>query len=94
MAATRKEIEQPITKKQAQELYSKYMNLALECRIKGDRALFEGYYQRAEYYLHLMNKFTILPGKAPNQPKPPFKGPYLGRHRHKRSTQKLLSQGI
>ena len=52
MASFRKPIEQPVDKKKAQDLYSKYMLLALETRPTGDRALFEDYYQRAEYYLH------------------------------------------
>ena len=77
MAATREKIERPINKKQAQELYSKYMSLALACRTKGDRALFEAYYQRAEYYLHLMNEWAALPSKALSQSKPLFRDHYL-----------------
>jgi hypothetical protein len=32
------------------------MALALDTRVKGDRDLFEAYYQRAEHYLRLMNE--------------------------------------
>ena len=56
MASFRKAIERPVNKKSAHDLYSKYMVLALETRTTGDRALFEDYYQRAEYYVHLMNE--------------------------------------
>jgi hypothetical protein len=62
MHTTQKGTGYPINKKNAQDLYTKYMTLALETRTKGDRALFENYYQHAEYYLHLMNE---LNGKPP-----------------------------
>lgn len=58
MASFRKPIEQPVDKRNTQELYSRYMVLALETRTTGDPALFEDYYQRAEYYLHLMNELS------------------------------------
>ncbi|MCE3231076.1 MAG: hypothetical protein K0R52_1004 [Alphaproteobacteria bacterium] len=65
MHTTEKETGRPINKKNAQDLYTKYMTLALETRTKGDRALFENYYQHAEYYLHLMNeldrKLSVTP---------------------------------
>ena len=62
--------EYPANKKEAHNLYAKYMTMALETRLKGDRALFENYYRRAEDYLRLMNK---LNNKAPNISNLPFK---------------------
>ena len=50
--------EHPASKKEAHDLYAKYMNMALATRLKGDRALFESYYQRAEDYLRLMNELS------------------------------------
>lgn len=92
MASFWKPIEQPVDKKKAQDLYSKYMLLALETRTTGDRALFEDYYQRAEYYLHLMNEvcdgLPIMPGKPPQQgaiAPLPFKGSFL--HHKQQSVQ-------
>ncbi|MCE3230766.1 MAG: hypothetical protein K0R76_17 [Alphaproteobacteria bacterium] len=56
MRTIREEIGESINKKKAQDLYSTYITLALETRKKREnRILFESYYQRAEYYLHLMN---------------------------------------
>ena len=54
----RTDMEYPTDKKSALNLYTKYINMALETRLKGDRALFEDYYQRAEDYLRLMNKLN------------------------------------
>jgi len=56
MGAIRKVTQQPTNKKQAYDLYSKYMTLALATRSTGNRVLFEDYYQCAEHYLHMMNK--------------------------------------
>lgn len=64
MASFRKPTKRPINKKNAQDAYSKYMLLALEMRATGDRTLFEDYYQRAEYYLHLMNKLSDVADHA------------------------------
>jgi len=64
MRTIREQTEQAINRKKAQDLYSKYMLLALETRTTGDRALFEDYYQRAEYYLHLTNELSDVAAHA------------------------------
>ena len=46
----------PITKKEAQNLCFKHMGLALTARKEKNRRLFDVHYQRAGYYLRLMNK--------------------------------------
>jgi len=51
-------MEQPINQKNALDLYSRFMALALSSQTKGDRDLFESYYRRAEYYLYLMNELN------------------------------------
>ena len=58
MRTIREEVECPVSKKNAHYLYSKYMTMAIEARLKGDRALFDNYYQHAEYCLCLMNKLN------------------------------------
>ncbi|MCE3230838.1 MAG: hypothetical protein K0R52_766 [Alphaproteobacteria bacterium] len=58
MRSIREKIERSLNKKTAQDLYFRYMTLALETRRSGDRVLFERYYQSAEYYLHLMNTMS------------------------------------
>lgn len=84
MATLQEGMEQPLNRKSAQSLYSKYMNLALDSRTTGDRVLFEKYYQCAEYYLHCMNELAASPGKSPSTPKPLFRDSYLGRNRRRR----------
>lgn len=61
MRTIREEVECPVNKKNAHYLYSKYMTMTLEARLKGDRALFDNYYQCAEGYLRLMNKLNNWP---------------------------------
>ncbi len=51
-------MKHPSNKKEAHNLYAKYMAMALDTRLKGDRALFESYYRQAEDYLRLMNKLS------------------------------------
>lgn len=95
MGSIRKEIEHPFDRKNAHDLYSKYMALALGSRTKGDRVLFENYYQRAEYYLHLMNKLTIWPGEAPDKPKlSSFKEYLSGRNQRRHLSPKRQSKTI
>ena len=69
-------MEHPADKKEAHDLYAKYMNMALEIRLKGDRALFESYYRRAEDFLRLMNK---LSNKVSSSSHLPFKRDRSGR---------------
>lgn len=73
----RADMEYPANKKEAHNLYAKYMTMALETRLKGDRALFESYYRRAEDYLRLMNQ---LNNKAPSSSNLPFKRNRPGRN--------------
>ena len=55
MYIRREETDQSINRKNIEDLYHKYMTLAMESQKKGNRVLSESYYQQAEYYLHLMN---------------------------------------
>jgi hypothetical protein len=51
--------EKPITKKEAEKLYRKYIYLALNSQTKRrDRDLFDIYYERAEHYLYIINKLA------------------------------------
>jgi hypothetical protein len=67
--------EHLMTKREARDLYSKYTKLASSVETK-DPVLFENYYQRAEYYLHVMRD---LEG-APIPFKRPSKGNFLRRN--------------
>jgi hypothetical protein len=51
--------EKPMTREEAENLYRKYIYLALNSQTKRkDRDLFDIYYERAEYYLFIMNKLA------------------------------------
>jgi len=92
MLTIRKDLEQPLNPKNAWDLYSKYMALALASRGRGDRAKFEDYYQRAEYYLYCMNQLTALQNKASSRFKPSG-GSYLDCARCKRQAVSLSPKG-
>ena len=89
MQTIQKETEAPIDKKNAHALYTKYMSLALDAQTKGDLVSFEGYCQRAEYYLHLLNELNgdipMTPAQMAEPPQQstvvPFRRNYLRRKR-------------
>jgi hypothetical protein len=69
------ETERLITRREARDLYSKYIKLASSVETK-DPILFENHYQRAEYYLHVMKELE----DAPIPFKRPSKGNFLRRN--------------
>jgi hypothetical protein len=62
------DMKRPSNKKEAHNLYAKYMAMALDTRLKGDRVLFDTYYRRAEDYLCLMNKLGNNASTTSNLP--------------------------
>jgi len=89
MQTTQEETDAPIDKKNAHGLYTKYMALALDAQTKGNAVTFEGYCQRAEYYLHLLNELNddmpMTPARMTERPQQstvvPFRRNYLRRKR-------------
>jgi hypothetical protein len=75
MHMIQEEKKQLITRREACDLHSKYTKLASSVETK-DPVLFEGYYQRAEHYLHLMRELE----DAPIPFKRPSKGNFLRRN--------------
>ncbi|MCE3230839.1 MAG: hypothetical protein K0R52_767 [Alphaproteobacteria bacterium] len=50
------ETKQPTNRGKVESLYNKYITLAKEAQKREDYVLAEGYYQRAEHCLHIMNE--------------------------------------